>query len=230
MREIVLDTETTGLSPDNGDRIVEIGCVELINHVPTNNTYQVYLNPEKDMDPGAEKVHGLTNEFLLDKPKFIEIADSFLEFIGDSNLIAHNADFDINFLNSELVRAKKNKINNDRVVDTLKIARSKFPGARNSLDALCKRFFVDNSNRSLHGALLDSELLAEVYLELVGGKEPDLELSTNTIKKDNNSQNRTSNVSARKNKLKTRITNIDEKNHRDFLASLPKESLWLKNT
>ena len=230
MREIVLDTETTGLSPDNGDRIVEIGCVELINHVPTNNTYQVYLNPEKDMDPGAEKVHGLTNEFLLDKPKFIEIADSFLEFIGDSNLIAHNADFDINFLNSELVRAKKDKINNDRVVDTLKIARSKFPGARNSLDALCKRFFVDNSNRSLHGALLDSELLAEVYLELVGGKEPDLELSTNTIKKDNNSQNRTSNVSARKNKLKTRITNTDEKNHRDFLASLPKESLWLKNT
>ena len=230
MREIVLDTETTGLSPDNGDRIVEIGCVELINHVPTSNTYQVYLNPEKDMDPGAEKVHGLTNEFLLDKPKFIEIADSFLDFIGDSNLIAHNADFDINFLNSELVRAKKDKINNDRVVDTLKIARSKFPGARNSLDALCKRFFVDNSNRSLHGALLDSELLAEVYLELVGGKEPDLELSTNTIKKDNNSQNRTSNVSARKNKLKARITNIDEKNHRDFLASLPKESLWLKNT
>ena len=230
MREIVLDTETTGLSPDNGDRIVEIGCVELINHVPTNNTYQVYLNPEKDMDPGAEKVHGLTNEFLLDKPKFIEIADSFLDFIGDSNLIAHNADFDINFLNSELLRAKKDKINNDRVIDTLKIARSKFPGARNSLDALCKRFFVDNSNRSLHGALLDSELLAEVYLELVGGKEPDLELSTKTIKKDNNSQNRISNVYARKNKLKTRITNIDEKNHRDFLASLPKESLWLKNT
>ena len=208
MREIVLDTETTGLSPDNGDRIVEIGCVELINHVPTNNTYQVYLNPEKDMDPGAEKVHGLTNEFLLDKPKFIEIADSFLDFIGDSNLIAHNADFDINFLNSELVRAKKDKINNDRVVDTLKIARSKFPGARNSLDALCKRFFVDNSNRSLHGALLDSELLAEVYLELVGGKEPDLELSTNTIKKDNNSQNRTSNVSARKNKLKSKYLEL----------------------
>lgn len=230
MREIVLDTETTGLSPDNGDRIVEIGCVELINHVPTNNTYQVYLNPEKDMDPGAEKVHGLTNEFLLDKPKFIEIADSFLDFIGDSNLIAHNADFDINFLNSELIRAKKDKISNDRVVDTLKIARSKFPGARNSLDALCKRFFVDNSNRSLHGALLDSELLAEVYLELVGGKEPDLELSTNTIKKDNKSQNRTPNVFARKNKLKSRITDIDEKNHRDFLASLPKESLWLKNT
>ena len=229
MREIVLDTETTGLSPDNGDRIVEIGCVEVINHVPTNNTYQVYLNPEKDMDPGAEKVHGLTNEFLLDKPKFIEIADSFLDFIGDSNLIAHNADFDINFLNSELLRAKKDKINNDRVIDTLKIARSKFPGARNSLDALCKRFFVDNSNRSLHGALLDSELLAEVYLELVGGKEPDLEFSTKTIE-TNNIQNRISKVSRRKNKLKSRITSIDEKNHKDFLASLPKKSLWLKNT
>ena len=228
MREIVLDTETTGLSPDNGDRIVEIGCVELINHVPTNNTYQVYLNPEKDMDPGAEKVHGLTNEFLSDKPKFIEIVDDFLDFIGDSNLVAHNADFDINFLNSELERVKKDKINNDRVVDTLKIARSKYPGARNSLDALCKRFFVDNSNRSLHGALLDSELLAEVYLELVGGKEPDLELSTNAVKITNNNQNNFSTVPVRKNKLKPRITDIDEKDHKDFLDSFPKESLWLK--
>ena len=229
MREIVLDTETTGLSPDNGDRIVEIGCVELINHVPTNNTYQVYLNPEKDMDPGAEKVHGLTNEFLSDKPKFIEIVDDFLDFIGDSNLVAHNADFDINFLNSELAKVKRDKINNDRVVDTLKIARSKYPGARNSLDALCKRFFVDNSNRSLHGALLDSELLAEVYLELVGGKEPDLELSTNAVKITNDNKNNLSIVPVRKNKLKSRITEIDEKDHKDFLDSFPKESLWLKN-
>ena len=145
MREIVLDTETTGLSPDNGDRIVEIGCVELINHVPTQNTFQAYLNPEREMDAGAEKVHGLTNEFLSNKPKFIEIVDDFLNFIGDSKLVAHNADFDINFLNSELERAKRDKINNDRVIDTLKIARSKYPGARNSLYALCKRFFVDNS-------------------------------------------------------------------------------------
>ena len=230
MREIVIDTETTGLSPDNGDRIVEIGCVELINHVPTDNTYQIYLNPEKDMDPGAEKVHGLTNEFLSDKPKFIEIVDDFLDFIGDSNLVAHNADFDINFLNSELERVKKDKIKDDRVIDTLKIARKKYPGARNSLDALCKRFFVDNSNRSLHGALLDSELLAEVYLELVGGKEPDLQLSTNTIKKLNNGQDELSNAPTRKNKLKSRITDIDEKNHKEFLASLPKKPLWLKNT
>ena len=128
MREIVLDTETTGLSPDNGDRIVEIGCVELINHVPTQNTFQAYLNPEREMDAGAEKVHGLTNEFLSNKPKFIEIVDDFLNFIGDSKLVAHNADFDINFLNSELERAKRDKINNDRVIDTLKIARSKYPG------------------------------------------------------------------------------------------------------
>ena len=132
MREIVLDTETTGLSPDNGDRVVEIGCVELINHVPTSNTFQVYLNPEKQMDPGAEKVHGLTNEFLVDKPKFIDVADDFLSFIGSSTLVAHNADFDVGFLNSELSRAKKEKIKTNRVVDTLKIARTKYPGARNS--------------------------------------------------------------------------------------------------
>ena len=176
MREIVLDTETTGLSPNKGDRVVEIGCVELINHVPTENTFQVYLNPERDMDEGAQRVHGLTNEFLLDKPKFSEIAEEFISYIGESKIIAHNASFDINFLNSELARVDKSKISDERVVDTLKMAREKYPGARNSLDALCKRFLVDNSNRKLHGALLDSELLAEVYLELIGGKEPDLAL------------------------------------------------------
>ena len=230
MREIVLDTETTGLSPDNGDRIVEIGCVELINHVPTQNTFQVYLNPEREMDAGAEKVHGLTNEFLSNKPKFIEIVDDFLNFIGDSKLVAHNADFDINFLNSELARVKRDKINSNRVIDTLKIARSKYPGARNSLDALFKRFFVDNSNRTLHGALLDSEILAEVYLELVGGKEPDLELSTTKTIRNENYENNYSTSLTRKKKLKSRISDIDEKNHKEFLASLPKEPLWLKNT
>ena len=230
MREIVLDTETTGLSPDNGDRIVEIGCVELINHVPTQNTFQVYLNPEREMDAGAEKVHGLTNEFLSNKPKFIEIVDDFLDFIGDSKLVAHNADFDINFLNSELARVKRDKINSNRVIDTLKIARSKYPGARNSLDALSKRFFDDNSNRTLHGALLDSEILAEVYLELVGGKEPDLELSTTKTIRNENYENNYSTSLTRKKKLKSRISDIDEKNHKEFLASLPKEPLWLKNT
>lgn len=229
MREIVLDTETTGLSPDNGDRVVEIGCVELINHVPTSNTFQVYLNPEKQMDPGAEKVHGLTNEFLVDKPKFIDVADDFLSFIGSSTLVAHNADFDVGFLNSELSRAKKEKIKTNRVVDTLKIARTKYPGARNSLDALCKRFSIDNSNRELHGALLDSELLAEVYLELVGGKEPNLELSSITRSSVNRINKSYISQSSRKKKLEPRISEADEKNHKEFLSSLPKQSIWLKN-
>ena len=229
MREIVLDTETTGLSPDNGDRVVEIGCVELINHVPTSNTFQVYLNPEKQMDPGAEKVHGLTNEFLVDKPKFIDVADDFLSFIGSSTLVAHNADFDVGFLNSELSRAKKEKIKTNRVVDTLKIARTKYPGARNSLDALCKRFSIDNSNRELHGALLDSELLAEVYLELVGGKEPNLELSSITRSPVNRINKSYISQLSRKKKLEPRISEADEKNHKEFLSSFPKQSIWLKN-
>lgn len=229
MREIVLDTETTGLSPDNGDRVVEIGCVELINHVPTSNTFQVYLNPEKQMDPGAEKVHGLTNEFLVDKPKFIDVADDFLSFIGSSTLVAHNADFDVGFLNSELSRAKKEKIKTNRVVDTLKIARTKYPGARNSLDALCKRFSIDNSNRELHGALLDSELLAEVYLELVGGKEPNLELSSITRSSVNRINKSYISQLSRKKKLEPRISEADEKNHKEFLSSFPKQPIWLKN-
>ena len=229
MREIVLDTETTGLSPDNGDRVVEIGCVDLINHVPTSNTFQVYLNPEKQMDPGAEKVHGLTNEFLVDKPKFIDVADDFLSFIGSSTLVAHNADFDVGFLNSELSRAKKEKIKTNRVVDTLKIARTKYPGARNSLDALCKRFSIDNSNRELHGALLDSELLAEVYLELVGGKEPNLELSSVTRSPVNRINKSYISQLSRKKKLEPRVSEADEKNHKEFLSSFPKQSIWLKN-
>ena len=229
MREIVLDTETTGLSPDNGDRVVEIGCVELINHVPTSNTFQAYLNPEKQMDPGAEKVHGLTNEFLVDKPKFIDVADDFLSFIGSSTLVAHNADFDVGFLNSELSRAKKEKIKTNRVVDTLKIARTKYPGARNSLDALCKRFSIDNSNRELHGALLDSELLAEVYLELVGGKEPNLELSSITRSPVNRINKSYISQLSRKKKLEPRVSEADEKNHKEFLSSFPKQSIWLKN-
>ena len=229
MREIVLDTETTGLSHDNGDRVVEIGCVELINHVPTSNTFQVYLNPEKQMDPGAEKVHGLTNEFLVDKPKFIDVADDFLSFIGSSTLVAHNADFDVGFLNSELSRAKKEKIKTNRVVDTLKIARTKYPGARNSLDALCKRFSIDNSNRELHGALLDSELLAEVYLELVGGKEPNFELSSITRSPVNRINKSYISQLSRKKKLEPRISEADEKNHKEFLSSFPKQSIWLKN-
>lgn len=227
MREIVLDTETTGLSPEKGDRVVEIGCVELINHVPSQNTFQVYLNPERDMDEGAQKIHGLTNEFLIDKPRFEEIAEDFISYIGNSKIIAHNASFDINFLNSELVRVNKDKIPEERVVDTLKIAREKFPGGRNSLDALCKRFLIDNSNRKLHGALLDSELLAEVYLELIGGKEPDLALAVENINVDEKENQLVITPSLKRNKeLKSRLTEEDQINHKEFIETLKVNPVW----
>lgn len=177
MREIVFDTETTGLNPENGDRIVEIGCVELVNHLPTGRVYHQYLNPERSMSEEVIAVHGLTEQFLSDKPKFSEIADEFLAFIGsDSTLVAHNASFDMKFLNAELSWIGKNEISYDRVIDTLLIAKKKFPGSRVNLNELCKRFGIDNSARTVHGALLDSELLAEVYLELLGGREPGLVL------------------------------------------------------
>lgn len=180
MREIVLDTETTGLDPLQGHRVVEIGCLELVNHMPTGRSFHVYLNPDRDMPMGAFQVHGLSEEFLSDKPRFPEVVDDFLAFIDDGALIAHNASFDVNFLNAELQRASRPVIPGERVIDTLALARRKFPGANNSLDALCRRFNVDNSSRTLHGALLDSELLAEVYLELIGGRQPGLVLSVQT--------------------------------------------------
>lgn len=177
MREIVLDTETTGFDPLQGHRVVEIGCLELVNHMPTGRSFHVYLNPDRDMPTGAFQVHGLSEEFLSDKQRFHEVVDDFLAFIDEGTLIAHNASFDVAFLNAELQRASRAAISGDRVVDTLALARRKFPGANNSLDALCRRFNVDNSSRTLHGALLDSELLAEVYLELIGGRQPGLVLS-----------------------------------------------------
>lgn len=181
MREIVLDTETTGLDPFNGDKIVEIGCVELENHLPTGRTYHQYINPMRSMSEEVIAVHGLTEEFLSDKPVFKDIADDFLAFVGDdAKLVIHNAAFDMKFLNAELSFADKPQLSYDRVVDTLIIARKKFPGSRVNLDELCKRFGVDNTSRTLHGALLDSELLAEVYLELLGGREPGLVLAQNT--------------------------------------------------
>lgn len=176
MREIVLDTETTGIDPLNGDRIVEIGCVELFNHVATGQHYHTYLNPERDMPAEAQAVHGLSAEFLSDKPLFPAAVGDFLAFIGNDPLVIHNASFDIGFLNMELIRIGMPKLSNG-VVDTVKIARKRFPGAPASLDALCRRFEIDNSNRTLHGALLDSQLLAEVYLELMGGRQPDLVLA-----------------------------------------------------
>lgn len=176
MREIVLDTETTGLDPFSGHRIVEIGCVELFNHVRTGNYYHTYLNPERDMPREAENVHGLSADFLKDKPKFAEIAGSFLEFIGDSRLVIHNAAFDMKFINAELSVAKRRTIDMERATDTVLMARQKYPGQPASLDALCKRFSIDLSERTKHGALLDAELLADVYLELMGGRQSTLGL------------------------------------------------------
>ncbi|HKJ72778.1 MAG TPA: DNA polymerase III subunit epsilon [Alphaproteobacteria bacterium] len=177
MREIVLDTETTGLDPQNGDRLVEIGCVELDNHVATGATFHVYVNPQRDMPEAAFKVHGLSEEFLSVKPVFAEIAEDFLAFIADSPLVIHNASFDMGFLNAELGRLRYDALPPTRAIDTISMARRKFPGAQANLDALCRRFGIDNSSRTKHGALLDAELLAEVYLELIGGRQPGLGLA-----------------------------------------------------
>jgi DNA polymerase-3 subunit epsilon len=177
LREIVLDTETTGFEPAEGHRIVEIGAVELFNHMPTGRTFHQYINPERPMPREAFEVHGLGDDFLSDKPVFRLVGRAFLDFIGDATLVIHNASFDMKFLNAELGWAALPTLPFDRALDTLLIARQKFPGAPASLDALCRRFGVDNSAREKHGALLDSEILAEVYLELIGGRQPDLVLA-----------------------------------------------------
>ena len=176
MREIVVDTETTGLDARGGDRIVEIAAVELVNHLPTGRVFHRYLNPERAMSSGAYEVHGLSEQFLIGQPRFAEIADELLGFLGEDRLVIHNADFDIGFLNAELQRVERPPLPRERAVDTLALARQKFPGAQASLDALCRRFAIDNSARTKHGALLDSELLSEVYLELIGGRQAGFDL------------------------------------------------------
>lgn len=177
MREIVLDTETTGLDPIDGHRIIDIGCVELVDHFPTGRTYQCYLNPERDVPDEVQKVHGITTEFLQDKPLFAHVVEEFLEFIGDAPLVIHNASFDLKFLNAELKRLSRPAIPLARAIDTIDIAKSKIPGTRYSLDELCRRFSIDLTSRTLHGALLDSRLTAQVYLELVGGRQKHLLLT-----------------------------------------------------
>lgn len=177
-REIVLDTETTGLDPAAGHRIVEIGAIELVQHVPTGNEYHIYLNPERDMPPDAFAVHGLSTEFLAAHKKFADVAESFIAFIADSPLVIHNAAFDLKFLNAELAMIGQDPIDASRAIDTVLIARQKFPGARASLDALCQRFEIDLTVRDKHGALIDSHLLAAVYLELIGGRQPGLDLAS----------------------------------------------------
>lgn len=177
MREIVFDTETTGLDPKAGDRMVEIGCVEMVGRVETGRTFHAYFNPERDMPIEAERVHGLSSDFLATKPRFAELADDLLEFLGDAPLVAHNAGFDFGFLNNELERIGRAPIDMERMVDTVALARKKHPGAKNSLDALCTRYGIDRSHRVRHGALLDAELLAQVYVELTGGRQIGLGLA-----------------------------------------------------
>lgn len=225
MREIVLDTETTGFDPQSGDRIVEIGAVELQRHVPTGETFHVYINPERSMPEDAFAVHGLGDDFLRDKPKFAAVGQGFLDFIGDADLVIHNAAFDMKFLNAELKWAGLETIPYDRAVDTLEIARKKFPGSPASLDALCRRFSIDNSARSLHGALLDSEILAEVYLELIGGRQPDFGLSQVRLTQDASVESNAP-TAPRPVALPPRITAEEEAAHTAFVEQMGSEALW----
>ncbi|MFZ3033567.1 MAG: DNA polymerase III subunit epsilon [Parvibaculum sp.] len=227
MRQIVLDTETTGLSPQGGDRLVEIGCLEIVNQVTTGEHFHVYINPERDMPEGAFKVHGLSAEFLGDKPRFAEIVDDFMTFIGDAPLVIHNASFDMGFINHELKMVGRPAIEQARAIDTLLIARKRFPGAQNSLDALCRRFGIDNSNRIKHGALLDSELLAEVYLELMGGRQPGLVLDANLERRHGDSRP-AERRAARPVPLPSRLTESERAAHASFVEGLADGGLWPK--
>lgn len=222
MREIVLDTETTGLDPLTGDRVVEIGCVELLNRIPTGASYHVYVNPERDMPDGAFRVHGLSSEFLSTKPRFAEVADEFLDFIGEDALVIHNAAFDVGFLDAEFGRLGKPKIGRERVVDTLMLARRKNPGGQASLDALCQRYGIDNSRRTKHGALLDSEILAEVYLELLGGRQSSLGLSQIA----GGAGGRRVAITPRPTPLAPRLTEADVMAHAAFVATLGGTPIW----
>jgi DNA polymerase III subunit epsilon len=223
MREIVFDTETTGLDPYQGDRLVEIGCVELINGFPTGNSFHYYLNPERDVPEGAFKVHGLSAEFLKDKPVFADVCEEFLEFVGDAPLVAHNAMFDLGFINSELERCKKMLLQRERLVDTLMLARRRYPAGPNSLDHLCARYSIDTSRRTKHGALLDAELLAEVYVELTGKRQARLGLlDANVIV----SQPMVITVRVRPTPLAPRVTDAEREAHRAFVATLGDKAMW----
>lgn len=227
MREIVLDTETTGFEPAEGHRIVEIGAVELLNHVPTGRTYHQYINPDRTMPKEAFEVHGLGDDFLADKPRFGQVGQAFLDFIGaDAKLVIHNASFDMKFLNAELGWAGLSQIPNDRAIDTLLIARRKYPGSPASLDALCRRFGIDNSMREKHGALLDSEILAEVYLELIGGRQPDFGLSTGHGHDAGGGGSDDWRPQPRPAPLPPRITEAEAEAHAAFIATLGEDAVW----
>ena len=230
MREIALDTETTGLDPDEGHRIVEIGCVEVINKSPTDNKFQKYINPEREVPAEAYAVHNISDEFLADKPLFKDIVDEFLEFIGDSPIVIHNSEFDLKFLNSELKNISYNPIVESQVIDTLRIAREKLPIGPYSLDALCNRYKIDKSKRTKHGALLDAELLAEVYRELCGGKQTALEFKSENVANDTqNDQSDSVNTQvskARPNPLQSRLTNQEKEAHAKFIAGMGENAVW----
>jgi DNA polymerase-3 subunit epsilon len=231
MRELVLDTETTGLDYENGDRIVEIAVIELENHIQTGNYFHCYLNPERKSDPKAEKIHGLTQEFLSDKPLFNQIAEEFLKFISDSKIIIHNAAFDVGFLNSELQKCNMLEMNNDLVIDTLKIAKKKFIGQSVNLDTLCRRFNIDISEREIHGALKDAKLLSLVYLELIGGKQTKLNFNNRLDEFDQNVENKTFDLKdyyIKKEIIPEKRVNInscDNKLHLESIRNIPK-SIW----
>jgi len=222
MKEVVLDTETTGLSVKDGHRIVEIGCIELDNLIPTKNKFHCYLNPERKVSEKALEVHGYTDEFLLDKKKFKEIAQEFLDFIKDKKIIIHNAEFDLSHLNNELALIKKDKINKENIIDTLEIARNKFPGSGISLDALCKRYRIDNSKRKKHTALIDCELLAKVYINLIDQREPTLDFQNKENEKIN--LNLKSNKSYFKKIIKPTVDEI--KFHKDYIKTNLKKNFF----
>lgn len=227
MREIVLDTETTGLDPSQGHRVIEVGCVELVNRIPSGQGFHYYLNPERDVPAEAEAIHGLSTAFLRDKPLFVDVADEFLAFIGNAPLVIHNAGFDHGFLNAELARIKRPAIERGRLIDTLLLARRKHPGGSNKLDDLCARYGIDNSRRTKHGALLDAEILAEVYLELIGVRQAQLVLSEATagrVAADNAS------CVIRPVPLAPRLTEEERAAHAEFVGTLGDNALWLKYT
>jgi DNA polymerase-3 subunit epsilon len=225
MREIVLDTETTGLDPLRGDRLVEVGCVEIFNRMPTGQIFHCYFNPERDMPAEAFAVHGLSSEFLATKPLFAETVDEFLAFIGDAPLVIHNASFDVGFINAELDRIKRPTISKERLVDTLLLARRKHPGVSNRLDDLCSRYAIDNSRRTKHGALLDAELLAEVYIDLIGARQSQLLLAAEArdlrVARPGETSRRQREIP-----LTPRLTEADRAAHRDFVLTLGDKPIW----
>lgn len=224
MREIVLDTETTGLDPLRGDRLVEIGCVEIYNRMPTGQVYHRYINPERDMPAEAFAVHGLSAEFLADKPLFAHVADEFLEFIGDAPLVIHNASFDIGFINAELGRLSRAAIPRERLVDTLLLARRKHPGVSNRLDDLCSRYAIDNSRRTKHGALLDAELLAEVYIDLIGARQSQLILAE--VPSERTGAGGDTPRRQRATPLAARVGDLDREAHAAFIATMGDKAIW----